>query len=376
VAYSVAVIGGGPAGAMAAHAAATSGASVVLVERANLPRYKTCGGGLIGLSRRALPAGFAVPVQRSIRTVTFSYRGRWARTRTADRPLLDLVYRDEFDAALVEAAAKAGAEIADGVAVSRIDQDGTGVTLGTSRGEIRAAAVVGADGTGGRAGVHAGVTLRQVDLGLEVELPRSDPRAAGWDGEHLLIDWGPLPGSYGWVFPKRDALTVGVIAARGDGAATRAYLAAFLARLGLDGVEPTRSSGHLTRVRAAGSPLSRGRVLLAGDAAGLLEPWTREGISYALRSGAMAGAAAARLAGGDAAAAGDYAAAVDATMGEEMRAGGLLLAAFSRHPLVFHAVVATLPPAWRTFRRSVAGDVTVAELAAHRSIARALRLLA
>src|SRR4051812_24050498 len=361
---------------MAAHAAAASGASVILLERASLPRYKTCGGGLIGLSQRALPAGFAVPVQCSIRTVTFSYHGRWSRTRTADRPLLNLVYRDEFDAALVESAAKAGAEIADGVAGNRLEEDAGGVTLGTARGPVRAAAVVGADGTGGRAGVYAGVTLRQVDLGLEVELPRSHPRAAGWDGEHLLIDWGPLPGSYGWVFPKRDALTVGVIAARGDGAATRAYLAAFLARLGLDGVAASRGSGHLTRVRAADSPLVRGRVLLAGDAAGLLEPWTREGISYALRSGTLAGAAAVRLAGGDTAAAGGYAAAVDATLGEEMRAGDLLLAAFSRHPLVFHAVVATLPPAWRTFRRSVAGDVTVAELAAHPSVARALRLLA
>ena len=80
-----------------------------------------------------------------------------------------------------------------------------------------------------------------------------------------------------------------MIAARGQGERTKRYLRDFVARLGLAGVEPEHDSGHLTRCRTADSPLRRGRVLVAGDAAGLLEPWTREGISYALRSGALAG---------------------------------------------------------------------------------------
>src|SRR5690606_13330011 len=137
---------------------------------------------------------------------------------------------------------------------------------------------------------NVGVTYDQVDLGMEVEVPA--PAGGDWTGR-LLLDWGPLPGTYGWVFPKRDLLTVGVIAARGRGEATRAYLASFLGRLGLSTVERVHDSGHLTRCRAPASPLRHGRVIVAGDAAGLLEPWTREGISFALRSGALAGAAAA-----------------------------------------------------------------------------------
>ena len=137
------------------------------------------------------------------------------------------------------------------------------------------------------------VTEAEIDLGLETEFAWPDASAGDWAGR-ILIDWGPLPGSYGWVFPKGDALTVGVIAARGEGAATREYLASFIDRLGLAGARELRSSGHLTRCRTDDSPLFRDRVLVAGDAAGLLEPWTREGISYALRSGSWAGAAAAR----------------------------------------------------------------------------------
>ena len=152
-----------------------------------------------------------------------------------------------------------------------------------------------------------------------------------------MLDWGPMPGSYGWVFPKGDVLTVGVIAARGQGERTRQYLRDFTARLGLAGYPAARDSGHLTHCRADDSPLRRGRVLVAGDAAGLLEPWTREGISFALRSGTLAGAAAA-----DAAAAPDperldqaldaYPAAVGQALVPEMDAGRRLLTAFTRHP--------------------------------------------
>jgi flavin-dependent dehydrogenase len=220
-----------------------------------------------------------------------------------------------------------------------------------------------------------GVRLDQVDLGLEVELAWPDPTAGDWAGR-VLIDWGPLPGSYGWVFPKGDALTVGVIAARGEGAATREYLAAFRAQLGLSDAAELRSSGHLTRCRSADSPLFRDRVLVAGDAAGLLEPWTREGISYALRSGRLAGAAAAKLAADDRAAAENYADAVEAEFGSEMRAGRLFHSAFTRRPMPFHVAITTLPPAWRVFRRLIAGDTSLAKLVGHRSVALTLRALA
>ncbi len=93
--WDVAVIGAGPAGAMAAHAAAAQGKRVVILERFHIPRYKTCAGGLIGASLRALPAGFAPPVQVSATTFTFSVRGRPGKSKAAKIPLLSLVRRDE-----------------------------------------------------------------------------------------------------------------------------------------------------------------------------------------------------------------------------------------------------------------------------------------
>ncbi|MFE7131791.1 geranylgeranyl reductase family protein [Streptomyces sp. NPDC057638] len=369
--WDVVVVGAGPAGASAAYAAAVAGRSVLLLEKAELPRYKTCGGGIIGPSRDSLPPGFELPLRDRIHAVTFTLNGRLTRTRRSKRMLFGLVNRPEFDAGLVEYAQKAGATLRTGVTVSRVEQHGPAVpdrrtvAVVTADGEtILARAVVGADGSASRIGAHVGVKLDQVDLGLEAEIPVPQTVAEDWAGR-VLIDWGPLPGSYGWVFPKGDTLTVGVISRRGEGAATKRYLEEFIARLGLAGFEPEISSGHLTRCRTDDSPLSRGRVLVCGDAAGLLEPWTREGISFALRSGRLAGEWAVRVCEAHDAVdarrqALNYAFAIKAGLGVEMAVGRRLLGVFERRPGLFHAAITGLRPAWRAFSEITRGSTTLA----------------
>lgn len=418
IVWDVAVVGAGPAGALAALAAAEAGARVVLLERATLPRYKTCGGGLIGLSREALPEGFEPPVRQWIDAITFTQQGKRERTRR-DRAgrMLALINRAEFDHGLVKAAVEAGVRLCEGVTVTGIEQsdaerssseersiaseqrgaleargdseapgdaeqDATVLLTLADGSVVRARAAVGADGSASRLARHVGVTCRHVDLGLEAEIPVPPQVAARWSGR-VLIDWGPVPGSYGWVFPKGDSLTVGVIAARGGGEATRAYYRQFVEQLGLAGLPAAQDSGHLTRCRTADSPLARGRVLVAGDAAGLLEPWTREGISYALRSGRLAGEAAARVASAarfgdarEAAAATDwYRERTEALLGVEMEAGERLLAAFEKRPGFFHAAVTTLPTAWRAFAQVCHGRTTFAALLRSRAAQAALRAI-
>ena len=173
----------------------------------------------------------------------------------------------------------------------------------------------------------------------------------------MHLDWGPIPGSYGWVFPKGDTLTVGVIAARGAGEETRDYLRDFVGWLGLERHRVVHDSGHLTRCRTPDSPLGRGRVLLAGDAAGLLEPWTREGISFATRSGALAGAVAAAGATG---AVERYRAALAVDLLPEMAAGERCLRAFEARPWAFHELIRSTPVGWRQFCRITRGETTLA----------------
>jgi geranylgeranyl reductase family protein len=368
--WDVAVVGGGPAGLAAAHAAASAGARTIVLERAAHPRYKTCGGGLIGISLALAGPRIEVPARDEITAITFTRDGRRGFTRHGGpRPLLTMVRRDDFDHAWYQAAVTRGATVRQNSQVRAITQDDDTATVTLGDGEmITAGVVIGADGSAGISSRHVGVTFEQQDLGLEVELAAGERDRADWRGR-VLLDWGPVPGSYGWVFPKDDQLTVGVIMAKGEGAATKRYLHDFLARLGLAGREVVHDSGHLTRCRRTDSPLLNGRVLVAGDAAGLLEPWTREGISYALRSGTWAGTVAAsgsRLTA--------YAEKVEEELVPEMIAGRRLLGVFSRRPALVHAAMAT-PLGWRAFESFCRGELSMARVLQRRGIHAAVKLL-
>ena len=175
------------------------------------------------------------------------------------------------------------------------EQDGEGVRVRLgSGGEEHGDVLIGADGSSGVSARHVGAQFAQVDLGLELEIAVPEPVGRRWAGR-VLLDGGAIPGSYGWLFPKGDRLTVGVIAARGQGDAAKAYLREFVGRLGLGGYQAVRDSGHLTRCRTEESPLGRGRVIVAGDASGVVAPASGEGIYYAMECGRLAAEAADRL---------------------------------------------------------------------------------
>lgn len=367
--WDLVVVGAGPAGLSAAHAAARRGVRTLVIERAEHPRYKTCGGGLIGTSLSELVDRIDVPVHDRVDQVTFTLDGRRSFTRThRDGPVVAMVRREELDDRLRVAAEKAGAQLRQHTTVRGLQQDADGVRLRLGDGtSVAARYVIGADGSSGITGRQVGVRHRQVDLGLEVELPVPPAEQQRWRGR-LLLDWGPLPGSYAWVFPKSDRLTIGVIAARGQGDTTRDYLRRFVDRLGLADITPVHDSGHLTRCRTEDSPLRHGRVLVVGDAAGLLEPWTREGISYALRSGAWAGTA---IADGDP---DGYVRLVQDRLVPEMRAGHQLLDVFTRHPGVLHGLLAT-PVGWRMFARFCQGRLSFEQVMTRRSVRTGLALM-
>jgi geranylgeranyl reductase family protein len=363
--YDVAVVGGGPAGAAAACAAAQAGARTVLVERARPPRYKRCGGGLLGVSAAVSGLDLRPVLRDEVSALTATLRGGHAWTRRHREPFLRTVNRDAFDAALLALAREAGAELQVETTVTGVEETSRSahLLLRDRATPLRARTVIAADGVVSRLAAYVGVVPRQLDLGLEGEFAAPP----GWHGRALL-DWGPVPGSYGWLFPKGDLVTVGVIGDKARAEDLRRYYAELVASLGLG--SPMVEGGHHVRVRADGSPLVSvaGRVLVAGDAAGLAEPWTREGISFALRSGRIAG----ELAATDRAA--RYPLAVQRVLQPEIAAGRRLLAGYERHPATFHLALAS-PPGWREFRQLLAGRTSLAALSRRLPVRIADRLL-
>ena len=342
--WDVAIVGACPAGLSAAASAARAGARTIVLERAVHPRYKTCGGGLIGTSLKALGPDLPLPVRERVDAATFTLRGKHMFTRQRDDVLLSMVLREEFDDMLRKVAIEAGAVVREHAMVRSVAEDADQARAKLAGGsEVRAKVLVGTDGSAGVTAKYARVEFAQVDLGLEVEVAAPEPVQQEWRGR-VLIDWGPIPSSYGWVFPKADRLTVGVIAPRGTSEQTKKYLRTFVDRLGLGSYPYIYDSGHLTRCRSVSSPLRRGRVLVAGDAAGLLEPWTREGISFALRSGALAGESAAKASLAQAEgcareALDEYVESVHQRLGPEMEAG-------ERYSLRLPGIRALSMPGW------------------------------
>jgi geranylgeranyl reductase family protein len=371
--WDVIVVGAGPAGSTAARVAAEAGARVLLIDRAAFPRYKTCGGGITGRSLRAMPDAARATFEAEITEFGLSREGRDRVMLHADAPFLGMVQRERFDQALVDAAAAAGVEFRDATAMRGLEEVPEGIRLrlsGDGSDEVLLArVVVGADGSSGRTSGYVGVEFAASDLGLEVEVEAIDHEWAAT----ALFDWGKDAGAYAWLFPKHDSLTIGVIQRTGVPDATRAYLELWLRQLGLEGATRLRESGHLTRWRSRTSPLRRGSVLVAGEAAGLLEPWTREGISFALRSGAMAGAAAASAAA--AARTGDltardlaldgYVWAVERELAPDLVAGAAMLKVLERFPGLLHRVLAHTRRGRRLFVALCRGGSRVSALVHH-----------
>lgn len=286
-ALPIAVIGAGPGGATAALHLARGGADVVLVERETLPRDKTCGGGVVARALRRWP-GVELPVESvcTAAEANLTTRGLVLRVERA-RPIVHMVSRSALDHALVRAAVAAGAELETGRALTALRREADALVLETTRGELRARAVIAADGVLGRTAALAGWTdALEAIPALEAEVEVDAPLLARHAGT-ARFDLDALPHGYGWIFPKRAHLSCGVGVFRRGRADLRRALDLYLARSGVVATGAIETKGYLIPVRPR-RVLARERVLLVGDAGGLADPLTAEGISIAAHSGELA----------------------------------------------------------------------------------------
>jgi geranylgeranyl reductase family protein len=286
--YDVLVVGAGPAGSATALHLVEAGARVLLVDKARFPRDKPCGGGLTGRALRHVPCDVAPVVEQDVRTMVV--RAGYGRSvaRTSDETLIAMTQRRRLDLHLVEHAAAAGAEFRDDVSVDDVAVDDTRVSARVGDLRVTARYLVGADGANGvvarSAGLGSGI-VRGVALEGNVRwpaLPRARYDRASW------VELGVVPGGYGWVFPKGDHANLGVGGWLEEGPRLRSHLER-LARA--HGVSPTALEdvrGHRLPMRELGAPAARGRVLLVGDAAGLVDPLSGDGIYEAFVSARLA----------------------------------------------------------------------------------------
>ena len=290
----VIIVGAGPAGSTAAREIASRGKRVLLLDRARFPRDKPCGGAVTIRCANLLPFDLSPVIEDEVTGARIRLRNGPDIVRDHPHTLTYMTQRRRFDHYLVEQAQEAGVDFRDGQRVQRAERLGDGTyevtvgangTGGTSE-THRAPVVLGADGANGVIATALGYEHpAESAVALEANLPCPDG-VPDWLRGRVALQLGVMEGGYGWLFPKGDHVNVGVGGwASVVGTKLRPRLDALCASYRIDPARLVNMRGHHLPMQRRGVLVAAGGSALLGDAAGLVDPLTGEGIYPAIASG-------------------------------------------------------------------------------------------
>jgi len=289
--YDVIIVGAGPAGGMCAYELSKRDLKVLVLEKEKLPRYKVCAGGLTKKSVDLLPEDLHDIVENYAYNVHLTLDHKEGFVKTTPFPVVTMVMRDRFDYFLVQKSVGNGVRLLDRTRVTSVEEFTDYVVVKTDRQDFKSKAIVGADGVTSLVARSLGLRKKS-RLGVAIEgeiFPNKDAAdLSRYDGS-LHLDFNVIPKGYGWIFPKRDHLSVGVFTTLPKIKEIKKYFSLYLEKKGLANNYSCRSLiGHQIPIGGREEILNTKRGLLIGDAAGLADPITGEGIYFGLRSGQMA----------------------------------------------------------------------------------------
>lgn len=292
--FDLAVIGAGPAGALTAALAADAGFSTVIVEQKTLPRQKICGGFISGRALSLLPSDFKLKsLEAEVINKIAIIKGGTAYRYNSECRLGVVIKRKDFDSCLTRYACDKGSELIEGWPIARVAKTGAKKTgdylysledAGNHRNHLLSRFVIAADGAAGRCSLPDELRSKRTLLcgwGL-TRFVQCEAEAA----EPGTLKFYPLPllGGMGWAFSGQDCwVNQGVGGLAGRRRLLRAYHKLFRA-------EAVNQNPLYWPLPFLG-PLSKaasGNLMLVGDAAGLIDPFSGEGIYNSFKSATLA----------------------------------------------------------------------------------------
>ncbi len=350
------IVGAGPAGSTLAYHLAKAGVDVVLIDKAKFPRGKSCGGSLNVRTQKLIPFDLSPVIETTITGVSFTFNFEEPFTRRYPEPLLYTVIRESFDLFLVQQAERAGAKFFDHTPfLSMRSKDGH-IENETPAGTCWAKYVVGADGIQGALAKDLGLIQEAsylVDIHSEVPISL----IPDWEPDTIHIDWGSVKRTYAYLFPKKNFLSMG---AGGKGTSIlkiKNYHRAFLAtRWQKEETFPFSAAGFMVPLRKKRGPIQAGRCLLVGDAAGLANPFTGEGIYSAIRSSQVAASILQEALRGNWGSLKPYQEKIDQELMPELECSRLFREIFNLRPSYYHQKMASSDRWWNALARVMRGE--------------------
>ncbi len=296
--YDVIICGGGPTGSTAGFVLAQKGYSVAIIDRASFPRKKLCGGLLTWKSVKLLEAVYGETVDELISMGVINHVSEQYSIHTYKKTLakgalpypFHFVDRAIFDAHLLTHAKNAGVEVFENTKVTQCRPE-MGLVTAENGDIFEGQYIIGADGANSlvRRSFPNYDRKRFKEFmapAIEISLDPTDfPRPV----EHPELIVGFLDAGYGWVFPNKDRVIVGICGLRPKNVKFSDVFSEYLDFLNIDTKTVPELHGHpLPYGNYLENPVY-GRTLLAGDAGGFVEPLLGEGIFFALASGLYAG---------------------------------------------------------------------------------------
>lgn len=365
--YDCIIVGAGPAGGTAAYHLAKRGRSVLILEKASLPRYKPCGGGV----SPQVAEWFDFDLSPAVSLMVESIRYTWKMTDAIEVKLktqqpIWMVRRDVFDHFLVQQAQKQGADLRDSTEVTGIHWQSDRWQVNTAVEPIEGRFLIAADGAKGPMARWLGFKERKRKLGgaLEAEatVQLEPPQAAHFE-------FGMVKNGYIWNFPKADGYSIGIGTFRGGTSQDfKQILSEYATLFGVD-LKTCQQHGHPLCLWDGQQILHTQNALLAGEAACVVDPFTAEGIRPSIFSGLKAAEAIDRAVSGDPNALEQYSQVMNTEWGGDMIWAQRLATAFYQFPQIGYRLGVKRPSATERMTQILCGELRYADVA-HRAIQR------
>ncbi|HEY9770955.1 MAG TPA: geranylgeranyl reductase family protein [Coleofasciculaceae cyanobacterium] len=357
------IVGAGPAGSSAAYHLAKQGHSILVVDKADFPRTKSCGGGVSPAIAQWFDFDFSPVVQNHVSQVKYTFKmGDPAEVQLKDVTPMWMVQREQFDNFLIEQAIGQGAEFKSGVEVKGAILQGDTWQIQTSAGTFEGKYLIAADGANSTVAKLLDMSNTSTIAGASLQVPGavSDRRKVT-----AFFDFGSLKNGFMWCFPKADGYSFSAAYVRNPQGKTdelKKQLTKYAELFNLYASQGEYQE-HPLNLWHENRTLHSDRALLAGEAAGIVDPLIGEGIRPAMFTGVKAAGAVIGALKGEANALADYTESINQEWGTNLAKADFLAGLFYKAPKIAYKVGVKRPAAGQLMGKILCGELSYSQVA-------------